>query len=144
MQTIDEKMNGFGARLREERQRLGLTQDAFGGEAGVTRLTQSKYEKGESSPNVHYLTLIEEMAADINYLLTGNKRSNEISVDVHGKYADLACDIILELEVMINAKGVKLTPLTKAQLVATIYRNSQINFPVNKRLISDLLELATA
>lgn len=144
MQTIKDEKNSFGERLREERQRLGHTQDAFGAGAGVTRLTQAKYEKGESSPNVQYLTAIEEMAADINYLLTGNKRSDEISVDVHGKYADLACDILLVLEVMINEKGVKLSPATKAQLVAAIYRNSRVNHPVDVRLVSDLLELAAS
>ncbi|MDD4978785.1 MAG: helix-turn-helix transcriptional regulator [Gallionella sp.] len=144
MQPLNSEKNSFGGRLKEERQRLGHTQDAFGAGAGVTRLTQSKYEKGESSPNVQYLTAIEEMAVDINYLLTGNKRSDVISTDVHGKYADLAADIIMELEVLINAKGVKLPPATKAQLVATIYRNSQVNSPVNTRLISDLLSLAVA
>lgn len=144
MQTINDEKNSFGARLRAERQRLGHTQDAFGAGAGVTRLTQAKYEKGESSPNVEYLIAIEEMAADIDYLLTGNKRNHESGADVHDRYADLAGYIIEEMELMIEAKGVKLSPAKKAQLVAMIYRNSRVNLPVDTRLISDLLALATS
>ena len=42
-------------RLREERARLGMNQDAFAAAAGVQRRTQVNYERGERSPDCAYL-----------------------------------------------------------------------------------------
>lgn len=144
MQSHINEKNSFGERLRAERQRLGYTQDAFGAGAGVTRLTQAKYEKGESSPNVDYLIAVEEMAADIDYLLTGERREYKSMDVVHGEYADLAASITEEIETAMIAKGIQLSPAKKGQLVATIYRNSRTGSPVDVRLVSDLLALASA
>ena len=143
MQSKSSSKDTFGARLKFERERLGYTQDEFGSGGGVTRLTQSKYEKGDSSPDMNYLMAIEAMGADFNYLLTGEKSSYKSAEDVWNEQANLASAVVEELEKAINAKGVVLTPEKKARLVAAIYRNSHFNSPVNKRLVSDLLDLAS-
>jgi len=44
--------HGFGARVRAERQRRGLTLDELGAEAGVSRATLSNIERGEHSPSL--------------------------------------------------------------------------------------------
>lgn len=143
MQTSSDKKDAFGARLRAERERLGHTQDKFGAGGGVTRLTQSKYESGESSPDMQYLLAIEAMGADFNYLLTGEKSSFKNAEDAHNEHASLAASVVEELEKAIKAKGAALSPEKKVRLVATIYRNSRLNSPVDKRFISDLLDLAS-
>ena len=63
----------FGQRLREERNRLNLTQDAMAVAGGVTRATQFLYEKGERSPNVDYLAQINAEGVDYRYLITGER-----------------------------------------------------------------------
>ena len=143
MQERESKKDTFGARLRAERERLGCTQDEFGAAGGVTRLTQSKYEKGNSSPDMNYLIAIEAMGADFNYLLTGEKGSYKSAEDVWNEQANLASAVVEELEKAISVKGVVLSPEKKARLVAAIYRNSHFNSPVNKRLVADLLDLAS-
>lgn len=143
MQTLKDVKNTFGARLRGERERLGHTQEEFGTGGGVTRLTQSKYEKGESSPNVEYLMAIDAMGADFNYLLTGEKHSYKSGEDAHNEHASLASLVVEELEKAIKAKGVIFSPRKKAQLAATIYKHSRLNSPVDKSLVSDLLNLAS-
>ena len=57
----------IGARLREERERLGLTQDVL----GVTPQSQRKYEKGESTPGADYLANFATLGGDILYVVTG-------------------------------------------------------------------------
>ncbi|MCL7660626.1 XRE family transcriptional regulator, partial [Klebsiella pneumoniae] len=42
--------NNIGSRLREERERLGLSQQALGEIGGVKKLTQLNYEKGDRAP----------------------------------------------------------------------------------------------
>lgn len=66
---------GVGERLREERTRLGLNQDAFAQQGGITRNTQGSYEKGERNPDSAYLIAVARAGADVLYVLTGVRLS---------------------------------------------------------------------
>lgn len=66
-----KKMIKQGARLREERERLGLTQQALGEAAGVTNITQSNYEAGRRSPAADYLAAAAAAGVDVLYVVTG-------------------------------------------------------------------------
>ncbi|WP_394231189.1 helix-turn-helix domain-containing protein [Salmonella enterica] len=64
--------NHIGLRLREERERLGLSQPALGKIGGVTKLTQLNYEKGKGMPDAAYLyTIHKALGINIHYILTG-------------------------------------------------------------------------
>lgn len=74
--------NNFGIRLKSERERLKLTQEALAEAGGVKKLSQSKYENGERSPNSEYLERLASTGVDVAYLLTGQRPeeySNEYS-----------------------------------------------------------------
>ncbi|WP_371914179.1 XRE family transcriptional regulator [Pseudomonas sp. 28 E 9] len=64
---------GVGERLREERERLGKNQTDFGVSAGVSRGTQKAYELGASSPDIRYLSGLQELGVDVYYVLTGSQ-----------------------------------------------------------------------
>ncbi|MBV6286795.1 helix-turn-helix domain-containing protein [Pseudomonas aegrilactucae] len=64
-------MDGMGARLREERERLGLTQRAFGDIGGVEANAQGKYESGERTPKADYLAAVAARGVDALYVLNG-------------------------------------------------------------------------
>lgn len=64
-------MSEFSLRLRQERERLGLTLQEFGALGQVNRMTQMRYESGVSSPTVEYLGLVGEHDVDIVFLVTG-------------------------------------------------------------------------
>ncbi|WP_434707260.1 helix-turn-helix transcriptional regulator [Pseudomonas sp. R1-1] len=66
---------GVGERLREERTRLGLNQDAFAQQGGITRNTQGSYEKSERNPDSAYLTAVARAGVDVLYVLTGVRLS---------------------------------------------------------------------
>lgn len=57
----------LGERIREERLRLGLTQDQL----GVAPKTQRFYESGDRCPDAEYLRRFAEAGADILYIVTG-------------------------------------------------------------------------
>ncbi len=61
----------FGARLAEERKRIGLNQKDFAEIGGVTKTSQVNYESGERSPNVDYLQAITSAGVDVQYIITG-------------------------------------------------------------------------
>ncbi len=60
-----------GDRLKEERLRLGLTQEQFGALGGVRKQAQLKYEKGERKPDAAYFEGIAAAGANVDYILTG-------------------------------------------------------------------------
>ncbi|MCQ8116124.1 helix-turn-helix domain-containing protein [Methylomonas rosea] len=64
-------MSTIGSRLKEERERLKLSQPAFGELGGVQKQAQLKYEKGDRSPDAEYLSGIAQAGVDIVYVLTG-------------------------------------------------------------------------
>ena len=63
----------IGNRLKEESERIGLSQEAFGELGGVKKLAQLKYEKGERAPDTTYLAALSVMGVDILYVLTGQR-----------------------------------------------------------------------
>lgn len=65
--------NQIGARLKEERERLGLTQQTFSALAGAGKRTLITWESGETSPNAVQLSALAAAGVDALYLLTGNR-----------------------------------------------------------------------
>lgn len=74
-------MSNFCDRLRDERERLGLTQEAFGAVGGVKKQAQLKYEKGERSPDGVYLESIAKIGVDVQYIVTGRRSAAAVDVD---------------------------------------------------------------
>jgi transcriptional regulator with XRE-family HTH domain len=70
-QGISVHMSVFSDRLRVEREKLGLSQEAFGELAGVKKRSQVNYEKGDRQPDSNYLEAISKVGVDVAYLITG-------------------------------------------------------------------------
>ncbi|WP_213626936.1 helix-turn-helix transcriptional regulator [Pseudomonas sp. Pc102] len=71
----------FADRLRNERQRLGMSQSAFGKAGGVQANAQGKYESGERSPSADYLQAIAAIGVDLQFVLTGNRNASALTQD---------------------------------------------------------------
>ncbi|MDQ8754670.1 helix-turn-helix transcriptional regulator [Sphingosinicella sp. LHD-64] len=63
----------FGARLAEERKRLGLKQAEFAGMVGTDAPKQSLYENDRRELRADYLARLAEARVDIVYVLTGQR-----------------------------------------------------------------------
>lgn len=66
---------GFGARLAEERKRLGLKQAEFASLVGTDVPKQSLYENDRRELRADYLARLSAARVDVAYVLTG-RRSN--------------------------------------------------------------------
>lgn len=60
-----------GERLKEERSRLGWTQQQMADAADVSKKSQTNYEVGHREPDASYLAAIGAAGADVLYILTG-------------------------------------------------------------------------
>ena len=73
---------GFGARLREERQKTGLNQEQLGRIGGVGRNAQNEYESDKGSPKADYLARLGDHGVDIGYVLTGSRATDSLSPEL--------------------------------------------------------------
>lgn len=71
----------FGDRLREERERLGMTQPVLAEVAGTTKKSQIDYEKNSAQPKSGYLMAIAAAGADVQYILTGVRSTTTLTPD---------------------------------------------------------------
>ena len=66
----------FGGRLKEERERLGLSQQNAAELCGVRREMWGKYERDAAEPGARVLERFSAQGADVLYVLTGRKEPN--------------------------------------------------------------------
>jgi len=68
---------GFGARLAEERKRLGLKQAEFAALVGTDVPKQSLYENDRRELRADYLARLAAAKVDVVYVLTGQRMEGE-------------------------------------------------------------------
>lgn len=70
----------FSARLKEERLRLGLNQEAMAvaGDVGVS--TYYNYDSGKRVPTVEFLAKIAVLGVDIHFIITGVRTYPDVPV----------------------------------------------------------------
>ncbi|MGL5026218.1 MAG: helix-turn-helix domain-containing protein [Shewanella oncorhynchi] len=89
-------------RLKDERQRLGLTQEGLAEIAGAKRRTLQDWERGLSSPTAVQLCAFSAIGVDVQYIITGQRQQSGIGeTAVHQAVLD-AVDL-LSLEDKVNA-----------------------------------------
>ena len=66
-------MHSFSDRLREQRDALGLSQQALADGCSIALRSQQNYEKGLRSPDADYLAALHEQGFDVLYFLTGQR-----------------------------------------------------------------------
>lgn len=137
---MENYREGFGARLKGEREKLGLTQEEFARLGGVQKLAQHRYEKGLTQPSVSYLYAIEPYGVDIGYLLDGRRggaapQGSDIDIE-------LMQGIIIELEDCLSKLGVLLSSNKKARIIAMLYRSFCVDGVVLKTTIEEFVNLA--
>lgn len=81
---------GVGTRLREERERMGLSQGDFGALIGVSRGTQKNYELGSAigALDIKYIVALEANNIDATYVLTGRRSLGDGLTDDEAKIID--------------------------------------------------------
>lgn len=63
----------IGARIRQERKRLSMTQDDLAQVMGVSRASVATYEADRSSPDLHAMNKARDVGFDVWWILTGSK-----------------------------------------------------------------------
>lgn len=101
----------IGDRLKEERERLKMTQPQFAEAAGAAKRTLIEWEKGTTSPNAVQLSALQKIGVDVFYVLTGD--SPDLGKTM-AAYADSAAGKQLRAEVTLGHVPGKVSPSPSA------------------------------
>ncbi|MBD9530941.1 helix-turn-helix transcriptional regulator [Comamonas sp. CMM01] len=71
----------IGDRLREERDRLGLSQPNFAALAGTTKQTLFSWETGKTAPDGFQLAAFAAAGVDVLYVITGERGGSHLAHD---------------------------------------------------------------
>lgn len=66
-------MVNIGDRLKEERERLRMTQESFSVAGGAGKRAYIRYEQGERLPDAGFLAALSASGADVLYIVTGQR-----------------------------------------------------------------------
>ena len=67
------KYGQIGARLREERLRISMSQVDFSEACGASRNALVQWERGDATPNAGVLALMSGQGVDVLYVVTGDR-----------------------------------------------------------------------
>jgi transcriptional regulator with XRE-family HTH domain len=90
----EELYAGLGQRLKQERLRLSLSQEAFAARVGVTERAVRNYEVGAGAIRMDILYRMLDAGIDVHFLLFGDLNSVPFNAEVWervNQWADGAC-----------------------------------------------------
>ena len=146
-------MNNIGERLREERERLGLTQAEFGEIGGVKKLAQFNYEKNERRPSASYFdNLRTNQLIDVGYILNGWRDNDQrrqymaeslvnalisIGLDIDPEAFSPAIDKAYDIDAAGTAEDESIDPVISLVEMAISDSPRVIDFELLKSIITD-------
>ncbi|WP_079218125.1 helix-turn-helix domain-containing protein [Herbaspirillum robiniae] len=71
----------IGERLKSERNRLGLSQEAFAAVGGVKKLAQISYEQGKTLPDVGFMIALSKIGVDASFVMFGTPTAEAATAD---------------------------------------------------------------
>ncbi|MFK3649302.1 helix-turn-helix domain-containing protein [Lysobacter enzymogenes] len=140
------------ARIREERIRLGMSQQEAAEVGGVTRKTQAAYESGASAPTVSYLLLVAARGIDVQYVMSGSRdrglMEGHVSLDVLPGFAPADGPTTIQLPEFLLQRKVGMTAITNVRwalnpsraMEPEIERNQLVLVDVSQSQISGLID----
>jgi transcriptional regulator with XRE-family HTH domain len=129
-------MSNINVRVKEERLRLGYSQTELGELCGVKLRAQQNYEKGVSKPDAAYLMNANNIGVDLNYVLTGQRQSEERS-KADNELRTMAVNDQDDIELSIMVSRI-CNALQKAKLDVTNQKLIMKLLPIYKQLTNDM------
>lgn len=130
----------IGVRLREERERLGFSQQAFAEIGGASKRSQVEWEKGAQVPNAEFLAHIAARGADVAYIVTGVRAPTGQEIEADLDRYGMAWET---LEMALEATGRAMSPAKKRKAADALFRASKAQMaPSQEQLVALVLELA--
>lgn len=142
--------NLFGDRIKEERNRLGYSQDAFASLGGVSRNTQIRYEKNERKPDIEYLVGIARAGANLQHIVTGAiYNTDDIAQSIDQIPTDVA-ELVLMCNDLIQEQcklaGFEMTPDLRHKLAIgmthAVIKDFGLDFDKARGMVEQIIQIS--
>lgn len=136
---MDPENTTIGRRLRQERQRLGLTQSALAKVAGVSKASQLSYEADATDPGADYLINIAAAGVDVHWVLMGEslQQAGWRRLDTR-----LLVAITLAIEQWAATRGKPTSLETRDDLLRLIYEHCSRDGVLDMSFVQKALKVA--
>lgn len=124
----------IGSRLREERERLGVSQAELAERTGISRVTLGRYETDKREPGTGFLEAIGRLGLRAEYILTGTVLEGD-ALQLRALW-DVVAKIATALEI---PHEVFVLAAEKAAEEAAAWAHLQATEDLSSRIISDAL-----
>lgn len=133
-------MECLGSRLKQERQRLGLTQAMLATIGGVAPNAQGHYESGKRWPKADYLQSVSAAGVNIGYLINGPVCSLDAPVCVPHLESDESPPVNVTSDQFVNELIDKLGQnlWTTASTIAAIATMANLSDAASNQMADDL------
>jgi transcriptional regulator with XRE-family HTH domain len=115
---FDALRGDFGARLTQERRRLGRSQADLARTAQITKTTQLAYEQGSRLPGLDYLLRVSASGLDLWFLLWGTPHKLHV---IQSLDWDLLGEIHEAMDQWLLDNDLSITPRKRIELSRLIY-----------------------
>lgn len=133
-------MKLVGQRLRQERQRLSLSQLQLATACGIGRTTQHFYETGVRSPDAVYLLLAAAAGVDVCFLLNGKHPATTPEHHLDWAIAESIASLAVE---SAEREGLSIPPRKLMTLVRVLYPSFVTDSPIDKAQLIASVRLMT-
>lgn len=125
----------IGARLKEERERLGMTQQDFAALGGASKRSQIEWEKGGQVPNAEFLAALDTRGVDVLYIVTGRRDEAE---QLDAELQRMA-DAWETLDRALAHVGRTLSPEKKRKAAEALYKASKAQVGADQGHLAELV-----
>lgn len=133
--------NEYGARIRNERVRLGYTQAKWADCCGVSKTSQVSYESGIYKPDVAYLRGAVTLGADPLYILADRSMAASVALEFDW---DLAEEIMTIIDLWAASKSNPTPTATRMRLLKLFYAQFSTSGKVDERDLQKSLAMVSA
>lgn len=108
----------IGDRIKEERRRLGLTQQQFADGLGISRSAITFYETDRTVPDANFFASAIANGVDVRYILVGERSAEAASYMLDW---ELLGQILLGIRQWCESTGVSLPPPKEVAIAQLLY-----------------------
>lgn len=117
MSVAQIDLRGFGARLKKERERLGLSIQEFATLGEVSRVTQMRYETEVNCPTIEYMCNLGKHGADPYFIQSGVRTGDLVSL--HD--SDAFCKAIDLIDELLEFHNFRPSAVVRGRAILNVY-----------------------
>ena len=136
---MNEYSTTYGARLREERKRLGMSQDELAEQLLMSRSSVAFYESDRTVPDVTCMVRAAKVGVDAGYVMFGQRGAEQAERTLDW---DLLAAILRGIHDWAEEYGLDIAAEKQVAIARVLYRQFARSREIDAGMMKEMLKLA--